>query len=374
MNQIKEMYDNVASTDKSKKKAVFYDKNELDNEFITETFGCGNPTRYIQNIKPGSIVVDLACGAGADLFLLSKKTENSTLIGIDFSYNMLERAKNNFEKQGIKAFFIQADLKKLPLKNNSVDIIISNAGIHLVYEKKHLFEKLNLILKNHGLMYISDIFSKFEWKNSFFKNEYEKTGGIFLYGGIESEKTYFEKLKNSGFQYRIINSELFSPAAEIIPTLKMKYPKIKEEVIEELKGNIMMAGEYFSYKQPQNIFPALAKCDCGNLIPAFFVSKFAKNSISYKKILKNEINIIKCEKCGEYAEVEDSFMVMINRKKMFIKFPEKWRKFRDMLVEGLGELPEKYEITVFFDPYKFMNRLNSSKSFFERIISVFTRR
>src|SRR5207342_2704840 len=62
--------------------------------------GCGLPTQYA-GIKVGDTVIDLGSGAGNDCFIARHETgESGTVIGIDFTTAMIERARINAEKLG----------------------------------------------------------------------------------------------------------------------------------------------------------------------------------------------------------------------------------------------------------------------------------
>src|SRR4051812_32201510 len=62
--------------------------------------GCGLPTQFA-HIKKGDVVVDLGSGAGNDCFVTRAETGDSgKVIGIDFTPNMIARARENAEKLG----------------------------------------------------------------------------------------------------------------------------------------------------------------------------------------------------------------------------------------------------------------------------------
>jgi len=140
-------------------KSIGYSDDEIN--LVPEAnlgLGCGNPTA-LAKIKEGDIVLDLGSGAGFDVFLASKKVgEMGKVIGIDFSEEMLKKAKNNANKYGYRNVdFKLGDIEKLPLKDNSVDTIISNCVINLAPNKDKVFKESYRVLKNRGKMFVSDI-------------------------------------------------------------------------------------------------------------------------------------------------------------------------------------------------------------------------
>jgi len=120
--------------------------------------GCGLPTNFAQ-IKKGDTVVDLGSGAGNDCFVARAEAgENGKIVGIDFTPEMIARARKNTQKRGFTNIeFIQGDIEKIPLDSDFANVVISNCVLNLVPDKKAVFEEIYRVLKPNGHFSISDI-------------------------------------------------------------------------------------------------------------------------------------------------------------------------------------------------------------------------
>ena len=110
--------------------------------------GCGNPTAF-GKIKEGNVVLDLGSGAGFDCFLASRKVgKTGKIIGVDMTEAMVEKAKllaKEYDYSNVE--FRLGDIEKMPVENNSVDIIISNCVINLAPDKSKVFKEAYRVLK-----------------------------------------------------------------------------------------------------------------------------------------------------------------------------------------------------------------------------------
>src|ERR1700754_367153 len=98
--------------------------------------GCGLPTQFAQ-IRKGDVVIDLGSGAGNDCFIARAETgETGTVIGIDFTPAMIEKARVNAERLGLdNVEFRQGDIENMPVHSNIADVIVSNCVLNLVPNK-----------------------------------------------------------------------------------------------------------------------------------------------------------------------------------------------------------------------------------------------
>ena len=164
--------------------------------------GCGNPIG-LGEIKEGEVVLDLGSGAGFDCFLAAKKVgQSGKVIGVDMTEEMVERARNNAKKQGItNAEFLLGEIEKLPLKDNSVDTIITNCVINLTPDKAKTFSEAYRVLKPGGKIYLSDIVLLAELSEEQ-RNDIDLLSGCVA--GALLKEDYLDKIRGAGFKVRIL--------------------------------------------------------------------------------------------------------------------------------------------------------------------------
>ncbi len=144
-------------------KLVGYNPTELKSipEASILGAGCATPTKFAF-IRESDTAVDLGSGAGIDVFLAANIVKASgRVIGIDMTDEMLEKAKKNAYDNGYtNVEFRKGDIEeKIPVADNSVDIVISNCVINLTADKAKTFREIYRILKPNGIgrMVISDL-------------------------------------------------------------------------------------------------------------------------------------------------------------------------------------------------------------------------
>ena len=162
--------------------------------------GCGAPLNFV-DLKKGEILLDLGSGAGIDAFLASKLVGNEgKVIGIDMTDEMLEKAKKVAIKNNYKNVeFRKGDIEeKIPVEDNSVDVVISNCVINLTSNKINTFKEVYRILKKEGKgrMIISDLITTKEIS----KDEMNAINWCSCIDGVLTKKNYLKSIRDAGFQ------------------------------------------------------------------------------------------------------------------------------------------------------------------------------
>src|SRR5919109_3298715 len=180
---------------------IGYENNELESipKASVLGVGCGAPLHHA-SAKEGETVVDLGSGAGIDAFLSANKVGGSgKVIGIDMTDEMLEKARRNTKENGYtNVEFRKGDIeKRVPVDDNSVDLVISNCVINLTTNKVDTFKEVHRILKQgQGRMVISDLITDKEVHGDSVDSE----KWFSCIDGALTKENYLESIRRAGFQ------------------------------------------------------------------------------------------------------------------------------------------------------------------------------
>ncbi len=188
--------------------------NETDLKTIPQEsilgLGCGAPLNFV-DLKKGEILVDLGSGAGIDAFLASKLVGNvGKVIGIDMTYNMLEKARNAAIANNYKNVeFRKGDIEeKIPVEDNFVDVVISNCVINLTSNKTNAFKEVYRILKKEGKgrIIISDLITTKETSN----DDINTNNWCSCIDGALTKENYLQSIRDAGFQnIEVLNEKTY---------------------------------------------------------------------------------------------------------------------------------------------------------------------
>jgi SAM-dependent methyltransferase len=126
---------------------------------ITESFcGVGNPLA-LGELRPGETVLDVGCGAGLDSLLAARRVgPTGRVVGVDMTEEMVAKAQANAGAAGVgNTAFYHGEADRLPVADESVDVVISNGVVNLCLDKPAVLAELVRILTPGGRVQMADI-------------------------------------------------------------------------------------------------------------------------------------------------------------------------------------------------------------------------
>lgn len=173
------------------------DQTSIPSEAAEISLGCGNPTA-LAGLQPGETVLDVGSGGGIDVFLAARQVgAQGRVIGVDMTPAMLERARETARKGGFtQVEFRLGEAEKLPVEDESVDVILSNCVYNLVEDKGQAFQEAYRVLKPGGRLEISDMVTDGAFLPGRVRNAQNWPGCIF---GALPEQEYTDLVKQAGF-------------------------------------------------------------------------------------------------------------------------------------------------------------------------------
>lgn len=139
----------------------------IADEVIERFYGCGSP---IPPALSGATVLDLGCGSGRDVYILSKLVgPTGHVIGVDMTPEQLEVAERYKEHHRMAFGFDDSnvefrlgyieDLASCGIEDGSVDVVVSNCVVNLSPFKDMVMGEIHRVLKPGGELYFSDVYA-----------------------------------------------------------------------------------------------------------------------------------------------------------------------------------------------------------------------
>jgi SAM-dependent methyltransferase len=136
-------------------------------EVVSRYYGCG---LCVPDELTGLSVLDLGCGAGRDVFLISQMVgESGRVVGVDMTKAQIEVAREHAGWHAEKFGYVSPntefvdgvieDLGACGLEDETFDLIVSNCVINLATDKKAVLRDAFRVLKEGGELYFSDVYA-----------------------------------------------------------------------------------------------------------------------------------------------------------------------------------------------------------------------
>jgi arsenite methyltransferase len=219
-----------------------YDESQaaaIPAEAMLASLGCGNPTALAE-LRAGEVVLDLGSGGGIDVLLSAKRVgPTGKAYGLDMTDEMLALARENQVRSGLtNVEFLRGEIERIPLPDNSVDVIISNCVINLSADKDRAIAEAFRVLKPGGRFAVSDVVVKDDDVPGEVRRSMELWVGCVA--GALSHDSYRDKLQRAGFDsidieptriYRAADARQFLDEARLA----------NDEMLAQIDGRFMSA-------------------------------------------------------------------------------------------------------------------------------------
>ncbi|MCK9606014.1 MAG: class I SAM-dependent methyltransferase [Methylomonas sp.] len=164
----------IENTTKSRTKRKNEPHETMDDleqvKSYVKAYEWGGPTSALQLyhlrnlsslIKPGDLVIDLACGPGPLLIELACLFPGAQFIGVDLSPTMLTHLQMEADRLGLKNIStLCEDISLLPsIKNQQINMVITTSALHHLPDENILtlvFQRIASILSVDGGFYMFD--------------------------------------------------------------------------------------------------------------------------------------------------------------------------------------------------------------------------
>lgn len=176
----------------------------IADEIVERFYGCGSP---IPPALEGCTVLDLGCGTGRDVYVLSKLVGPAgRVIGVDMTLEQLEVARKYQQEQAERFGYAESnvefrlgyieDLKSAGIEDQSIDLVVSNCVVNLSPFKDLVLSEIHRVLKSGGELYFSDVYSDRRMPESL-RNDPVLVGECL--GGALYLEDFRAKMKAAGF-------------------------------------------------------------------------------------------------------------------------------------------------------------------------------
>ncbi len=177
------------------KHQAFFDKlaEEWDYTFTAEDL---DRLRHLVGkigVTEGMHILDLGCGTGILFDMLRRAVgESGFVTGVDFSFEMAQKARRNFPFPNVSV--VDADATALPFADSSFDMIVAFASFPHFSNQQRALDEAHRVLKANSKINIIQLESTKEMVEI-----HHKVGGAVTDDDIPSEETLREMLQKSKF-------------------------------------------------------------------------------------------------------------------------------------------------------------------------------
>lgn len=229
----------------------------IADEIVERFYGCGSP---IPPALEGATVLDLGCGTGRDVYILSKLVgSEGRVIGVDMTESQLEIARRYQQTQAeafgyrrsnveFKLGYIE-DLRSVGIEDESIDLVVSNCVVNLSPFKDLVLSEIYRVLKPGGELYFSDTYSDRRIPDEL-RRDPVLVGECL--GGALYEEDFRQKMRHAGWPHFVFTVVDDMHVGDLVLETKLGFTTftsrtvraIKTEGLEETEENYGQSAVY----------------------------------------------------------------------------------------------------------------------------------
>jgi len=126
------------------------------------------------------VLLDVPVGTAVFTAPLYSRYPQAAIVGVDCSMNMLRKAQVRFRQQGVpNVHLLKADAAHLPVRDASVDLILSMNGWHAFADKQRTTAEMRRVLRPEGTLIACGYVRGTRWLSDWFVRRCGVRNGFF---------------------------------------------------------------------------------------------------------------------------------------------------------------------------------------------------
>jgi len=114
--------------------------------------------KRLLDLRPGSRCLEIGCGRGVGLGLISLRFQPARLDGLDIDPDMIRLARARAAGNKVKGVLTTADAQALPYRSGSLDGVFNFGIIHHLEDWKQGIQEIARVLRPGGRFYFEEIY------------------------------------------------------------------------------------------------------------------------------------------------------------------------------------------------------------------------